>query len=198
MIKTKFHVGDVIYLDINGIQTRATVVIYPTTPINIHNTSLTFSRVHTFFHTMGIGNYALTADGQRYCHQYTSSRYRYYLLLLSSGQTIELDEDTMVEYRNIKRKSDERKMLLLLKSQVYDNDRVRQVKPLPDSINSHIQSYFSQEPLSSRINKKRKMLERDSNNVGGRKRKTKKRRTTKKIIKKTFYSYNKKWRQNFK
>ena len=173
MVNTKFHVGDVIYLDINGIQTRATVVTFPTTPINIYNASLTFSREHIFYDVDDIDDYTLTADGERYSHKYPSSSYRSYLVLLSSGQTMELAEGTMVKYRNIRRKLDERKMLLLLKSQVYEKDRVRQVKQLPDSINPHIQSYFSQEPLS-----------RDSNNVGGRKWKTKKRRTTKRLYKK--------------
>ena len=171
IIDTKFHVGDIIYIDINGIQTRAKVVIYPTTPINIYNESLTFSRVHTF-PDYDIADYKLTADGQRYSYEFLSHNLRYYLLLLSSGQTIEVEEEELVKYRTIRRSLDERKMLLMLKSQVHDNDRVRQVNPLPYSINSYIKSHFFQEPLSSRINtqvnKKRKILERESNNVGGR------------------------------
>ena len=147
----RFNLGDTLTLRLNGRTVLATIIPYPNGITIIHNQRLTYARERDFTHHDFRYN-IFTADRQ--LHARRSGQTYYYLVRLSSGESIvltEVDLLTMmndeIAHRTARNNRSNRSMHTFLTERPNDN------RPyLPNNMHDNIMSYLYETPLSTNIN----------------------------------------------
>ena len=160
MGEPQFHLGDIVFKEINNKMIQCTIVPFPNGPTVIHNYDLTEARDSDYSHRYNADNDdhgdRFTSDGQLYAFSDGVDSF-YYLLLLPTGEKIITDEIRLLEHRAkdilSRRVSNINKKRAMNEFRHGQADKFQEHIPLlPGDINNYISSYLTQTPLSSRVN----------------------------------------------